>query len=123
MRGLAILAGFLIAAGAIAQPYTPTPPGLKAPAPAAAAALSGGEALFVAKCGMCHRRMGMGTLLLSRRGSPDTAELEKRKDLTRDYIVQAARSGIGNMPRISRGEVDDVQLGAIASYLANGATR
>jgi mono/diheme cytochrome c family protein len=118
-----IPAVLLSAAGAFAQPYTPPPPGLKAPATVTAPAASSGEALFAAKCGMCHRKMGMGTVLLGRRVSPDTAELEKRKDLTRDYIVQAARSGIGNMPRISRGEVNDVQLGAIASYLVHGAAR
>jgi len=123
MRRLLVPIALLVAAGALAQPYTPPPPNLKAPPPSTASAPAGGEALFVEKCGMCHRRMGMGTVLLARRGTPDTAELEKRKDLTADYIVQAARSGIGNMPRISRGEVNDVQLGAIASYLVHGAVR
>jgi len=123
MRRLVILFAVTTAAGALAQPYTPPPPGVTAPAPAASAAPSVGATLFVEKCGMCHRRMGMGTVLLGRRVSPDTAELEKRRDLTRDYIVQAARSGIGNMPRISRGEVDDGQLDAIANYLVHAAPR
>jgi mono/diheme cytochrome c family protein len=123
MKSLLIPAALLAAAGALAQPYTPPPAGVKAPAPSTSTKVSAGAALFAQKCGMCHRQMGMGTLLLARRGSPATAELEKRDDNSRDYIVQAARSGIGNMPRISRGEVDDEQLDAIASYLTDGAVR
>ncbi len=78
------------------------------------------EALFVEKCGMCHRQMGMGTVLLARRMDPAIARLEQRDDLTPDYVKQAARMGIGNMPRIGRGEVSDAQLDRIATYLAKG---
>jgi len=78
------------------------------------------EALFVEKCGMCHRQMGMGTIILARRVDPAVAMLEARTDLPTDFVVQAARSGIGNMPRISRGEVSDAQLQTIARYLAKG---
>jgi mono/diheme cytochrome c family protein len=78
------------------------------------------EALFVEKCGMCHRQMGMGTVILARRMEPAKAILEKRDDLKPAYVIAAARSGIGNMPRISRGEVSDAQLKIIADYLAKG---
>lgn len=76
------------------------------------------EALFVEKCGMCHRQMGMGTIILARRVDPAVAMLEARKDLPAELVIQAARAGIGNMPRISRGEVSDAQLQVIAQYLA-----
>lgn len=76
------------------------------------------EALFVEKCGMCHREMGMGTVILARRMEPAKAMLEKRTDLPADLIVSAARNGVGNMPRISRGEVSDAQLKVISDYLA-----
>jgi len=75
------------------------------------------EALFVEKCGMCHRQMGMGTVLLARRMDPAKAMLEKRSDLTAAYVIASVRNGIGNMPRISRGEVSDSQLKVIAEYL------
>ena len=78
------------------------------------------EALFVEKCGMCHRQMGMGTVILARRMNPAVAMLEARPDLPADFVIQAARAGIGNMPRISRGEVSDAQLQVIARYLAKG---
>jgi cytochrome c5 len=78
------------------------------------------EALFVEKCGMCHRQMGMGTIILARRVDPAVAMLEARPDLPVDFVIQAARAGIGNMPRISRGEVSDAQLKVIAAYLAKG---
>ena len=76
------------------------------------------EALFVEKCGMCHRQMGMGTVILARRMNPAVAMLEARQDLNPDFVIQAARSGIGNMPRMQRGEVSDEQLAIIARYLA-----
>lgn len=78
------------------------------------------EALFVQKCSMCHRQMGMGTVILARRMPPDKAMLEQRDDLSADLVQAAVRQGIGNMPRIGRGEVSDEQLGRIATYLAKG---
>ncbi|MFC2953897.1 c-type cytochrome [Marinicaulis aureus] len=76
-----------------------------------------GKALFERSCAMCHRDMGMGTGLLARR--VDVAKLEDRSDLNADYIIQAARIGIGNMPVITRGEVSDEELQAIADYLTS----
>jgi cytochrome c5 len=76
------------------------------------------EALFVEKCGMCHREMGMGTVILARRMDPAKAMLERRNDLPADFVISAARHGIGNMPRISRGEVSDAQIKIISDYLA-----
>ena len=81
-----------------------------------------GKSLFREKCAMCHGVGGMGTGLLARRMDPALAELEKRTDLTPDYVTQAARSGIGNMPMIARGEVSDAQMAAIAAYLSKGKT-
>jgi mono/diheme cytochrome c family protein len=78
---------------------------------------SADERLYVEKCSMCHRQMGMGTVILARRMDPKVARLEARDDLTADYVTAAARMGIGNMPRISRGEVSDAQLAQIARYL------
>jgi mono/diheme cytochrome c family protein len=69
---------------------------------------------------MCHRQMGMGTVILARRMDPKVAMLEQRTDLNRDFIIQVARNGIGNMPRIQRGEVSDAQLETIATYLTKG---
>ena len=76
-----------------------------------------GEKLFLAKCAMCHGAVGMGTGLLARR--VDEPLLEKRTDMDVDFIVQAARMGIGNMPAIPRGEVSDADMKQIAEYLVN----
>ena len=81
------------------------------------------EALFVEKCGMCHRQMGMGTVLLGRRVDPKHAMLEQRTDLTSALITVAVRGGLGNMPRLSRGEVSDAQLARITAYLTKPKER
>ncbi|MGB3794856.1 MAG: cytochrome c [Alteraurantiacibacter sp.] len=79
---------------------------------------TGGEALYVEYCAMCHNANGMGTGLLARRR--EVALLEERGDLAAVFVVIAARGGIGNMPAIPRGEVTDADLQAIAGYLAAG---
>jgi mono/diheme cytochrome c family protein len=75
------------------------------------------EALYVEKCSMCHRQMGMGTVILARRLGPDKAILENRNDLIAAYIQVVVRTGAGNMPRITRGEVSDQQLATITEHL------
>lgn len=80
-----------------------------------------GKALFTERCGMCHQTNGMGVGILSRRpGDASKGLLEQREDLSAAVIRVVVRTGIGNMPRISRGEVSDPQLAAIADYLSRG---
>jgi len=86
-----------------------------------AAAARDGKALFQAKCMMCHGKTGMGTGLLARRVKP--AELLLRTDLKSDFVVQAARLGIGNMPAIPRGQVSDADLKKIGDFLATPPAR
>ncbi|BAK67456.1 putative cytochrome c [Sphingobium sp. SYK-6] len=97
-----------------AGPPPPPPPLTAAARPDA----TGGERLYIQHCGMCHGPGGMGSGLLARR--TDEPLLEARKDLDVDYVVQAARTGIGNMPPIPRGEVSDAEMQQIATYLASG---
>jgi mono/diheme cytochrome c family protein len=108
--------GVLLAAGAaIAQGPPPAPkPETRSSRPAA----TGGEALYLEHCAMCHGPNGMGTGLLGRRIQP--ALLEERDNLPAQYVILAARQGIGNMPAIPRGEVSDEDLKQIADYLAAG---
>jgi cytochrome c5 len=75
------------------------------------------EALYVEKCSMCHRQMGMGTVILARRFDAVKAILENRSDLNAAYIAAVVRTGAGNMPRITRGEVSDQQLATITGHL------
>ena len=98
------------AAGPPSPPSPPSPLTLSARPNA-----KGGERLYVQYCGMCHGKGGMGTGLLARR--TDRPLLEERNDLTVDYVIQAARTGIGNMPPVPRGEVSDADIRQIAAYL------
>ena len=105
------------------SPAQPTQRGGPAPMPKPVTmvdrpAATGGEALYVEFCAMCHAPNGMGHGLLARR--VDTPDLEKRDNLPAEYVVLAARQGIGNMPPIPRGEVSDEEMQAIADYLAAG---
>jgi len=78
-----------------------------------------GQALFVEKCLMCHGKQGMGTGLLGRRVQPP--ELLLRGDLSAAFVSRVARVGLGNMLAITRGEVSDLQLDAIANYLEDNS--
>ena len=128
MRALAFGLVLVVAVGAWAAESPPPPPSEGTQVRNATGGAmqdrtshSAPEALFVEKCGMCHRQMGMGTVILARRMEPAKAMLEKRGDLTVAYVIASVRNGIGNMPRISRGEVSDPQLKVIAQYLTKGA--
>jgi len=114
MKRLMML-GLLLAGGAaIAQ----APPSPKPETLASRPAATGGEALYLEHCASCHAPNGMGTGLLARRVQP--ALLEARDNLPAQYVIMAARQGIGNMPAIPRGEVSDDELKQIADYLAAG---
>ncbi len=80
-----------------------------------------GKALYTERCGMCHQTNGMGVGILARRpGDASKGLLEDRTDLSAAFVKVVVRNGIVNMPRISRGEVSDPQLDAIANYLSRG---
>src|SRR5689334_2537816 len=80
-----------------------------------------GKALFTQRCGMCHQTIGMAVGILSRRpNDPSKGLLEQRTDLSSAFIRTVVRTGINNMPRISRAEVSNPELAAIADYLAKG---
>jgi mono/diheme cytochrome c family protein len=88
---------------------------------AAAADAADGKALYVQRCGMCHQGIGMAVGILSRRpNDPSKGLLEERADLSSAVIRTVVRTGISNMPRISRAEVSDSELATIAAYLARG---
>lgn len=90
-------------------------------AQATAAEELSGKALFTTRCGMCHQTNGMGVSILSRRpGDTSKGLLEQRDNLSAEFVYTVARSGTGNMPRISRGEVSDEELRLIALYLSRG---
>ncbi len=76
------------------------------------------EKLYLEHCAMCHGPGGMGQGLLARR--MDQPDLEKRADLTAEYVIAAVRTGMGNMPPVTRGELSDEQLEEIAQYLEAG---
>lgn len=111
-----VIAALVLAGGAAIAQAPPPPP--KPTTLASRPGVTGGEALYIEHCASCHGPNGMGTGLLARRVQP--ALLEARGNLPAQYVIIAARQGIGNMPAIPRGEVSDEELRAIAEYLAAG---
>lgn len=81
-----------------------------------------GAVLFSNQCGSCHLAGGMGTNLLTKQRMligepPEKGQLVNRTDLTRSYVKYVVRNGKMAMPRLSRVEVTDAELAAIAGYL------
>lgn len=81
------------------------------------ASADAGERLYGSKCAFCHVGRNTGAIMLGRRLGNDMAELHTRTDLDADYVKAVVRSGIVNMPPISRVDVTDEELGKIAEYL------
>ncbi len=75
------------------------------------------QALWKRHCGPCHLEGGTGTFMLARRLGAERALLEKRTDLTAQYVQTVVRHGIQSMPRFSRAELPDEELAQIARYL------
>ncbi len=119
--GVLILLGFSACSSgadkAVAPEQSKGPPPMPAPETVSSRPNPGpGERLYLDKCAMCHGPAGMGTGLLARR--TEQPLLEKRTDLTPEFVIQAVRMGIGNMPAIPRGEASDAELKQIADYLS-----
>ncbi len=112
------------ATAAGAPPPMPPPYQMRAPLPPGDR-LSGakdGAALFSNRCGACHLAGGMGTNLLTKErvaaGEPPASGLlANRQDLTRTYIKVVVRHGKLAMPRLTRVDVTDDELDAIAQFL------
>jgi mono/diheme cytochrome c family protein len=81
-----------------------------------------GAALFSNRCGACHLPGGMGTNMLTRQRvlagePPESGLLANRKDLTQSYVKVIVRRGKRAMPSLTRVEVTDAELDAIARFL------
>jgi len=81
-----------------------------------------GEQLFSQICGYCHLTFGMGTNVLTARRMalglpPHTGLLANRTDLSAAYIKQVVRTGVGDMPRITRVDLTDSELAKVSEYL------
>ena len=112
------------AKGPAGGPPPPPPYQMRAALPAGdrLAPQTDGEVLFSNRCGSCHLAGGMGTNLLTKQqmmaGQPPAmGMLSNRTDLTADYVKSVVRQGKVAMPRLSRTEVTDAELDAIANYL------
>jgi mono/diheme cytochrome c family protein len=127
MNRATLLAGLLaVTAGALADPGPPPIPvyQMRDPMPAGDRLAAGrdGAALFSNRCGACHLAGGMGTNMLAQMRiqagqPPEGALLTNRKDLTRIYVKTVVRRGYLAMPKLTRVEVTDAELDAIALYL------
>jgi mono/diheme cytochrome c family protein len=81
-----------------------------------------GAALYSNRCGACHLIGGMGTNLLTQQRilqgePPANGLLTNRKDLTQTYVRFVVRHGKLAMPPLTRVEVTDAELDAIAAFL------
>lgn len=81
------------------------------------------KAVFEHSCGYCHFPGGMGTNLLTKqmmmmKRPPSDGLLTNRRDLLPDYVKAVVRGGKGAMPAQTRVDLSDVELNAVAAYLA-----
>jgi mono/diheme cytochrome c family protein len=126
--GVLVIVTCVMAAGpqrsAANGPGPPPPYQMRATVPVGERLAAGrdGQALFSNICGTCHLAGGMGTNMLTKLRvmagqPPETGLLANRKDLTQTYVKFVVRHGIRAMPRLTRVEVTDAELDAVALYL------
>jgi mono/diheme cytochrome c family protein len=78
-----------------------------------------GHVTYLAHCGICHLEGGTGTFMLARRLGKQRALLAEHTDLTPAYVEAIVRNGLNSMPAITRVEITDQELAAVADYLAH----
>lgn len=97
-------------AGALARPLHSSPAGTR------------GREVFELRCAMCHADSALapGTMALGQRVTGIDRVLERRRGgLSADYVRQVVRTGLDRMPPISRVELGDTDVDAVADYLAS----
>ncbi len=119
LAGLPVLAAGAPPAMPLYQIRAPVPEGDRL------GAAKDGAALFSNRCGACHLAGGMGTNLLTKErvaagDPPQSGMLTNRQDLAPAYIKVVVRQGKLAMPRLTRVDVTDAELDAIARFLAKG---
>jgi mono/diheme cytochrome c family protein len=128
MVGIASMAGHVAAVAKPPQggppPGPPPPYQMREQLPVGDRTATGanGQILFSNRCGACHLIGGMGTNLLTKErlqlGEPPAmGMLTNRQDLTELYVKTVVRYGKLAMPRLTRVDVTDAELDAIAKYL------
>jgi mono/diheme cytochrome c family protein len=128
LPGVALL-GLTLApsAASVARAADPAPYIDWTPAPVTATAgAPPGYVLFQEACSVCHGsgpgKPGTRALTTKYQGK-EPALLEKRTDLTADYIKYTVRHGVSVMPPFRKTELSDRDLDAIAAYLSRNQKR
>lgn len=117
MRAVACTAPLAIAltmAALVAVPASPTLASTSSQAPNAEPT---GAQLYQRKCAICHDKGGSGTFMLERRPGMTKPILAERTDLRAPFVKTVVRNGMVNMPALTKVELSDAQLDAIANYL------
>lgn len=104
--------GMLLAAGATGRVLADES---VAPAPAPVPVVM--PDIYRTACAPCHANGGFGVRVLADRPGPDRSILHDGTVLPAAAIRAIVRNGMGHMPAMSRVEVSDAELDAIAAYL------
>ena len=93
-------------------------------APEVTVASVSGEALYGTHCARCHNPgtdgVYPGTQQLALTRGEGQAVLLQRDDITPGYVRQVVRHGIGAMATFRPSEISDLELDALAAYVASG---
>ena len=78
---------------------------------------SKGHEIFKAWCQPCHGEVGPGTYMLEKRLGKEQSRIDRRTDLTGDYIRYVVRNGLNGMLPFRQTEVTDGELKDVIDYL------
>ena len=78
---------------------------------------SKGHEIFKAWCQPCHGEVGPGTYMLEKRLGKEQSHIDRRTDLTGDYIRYVVRNGLNGMLPFRQTEVTDGELKDVIDYL------
>jgi mono/diheme cytochrome c family protein len=82
-----------------------------------------GKATYDRRCASCHAagKEHPGTAMIGYKRGLQSAVLTDRSDLRAEYVKKIVRGGLLEMPPFRPTEISDVELAAVAQYLATGS--
>ncbi|MFY9555683.1 MAG: c-type cytochrome [Blastocatellia bacterium] len=105
-KGLILLTAFIVSSYALA---TETPAGGTATPPA------DGNAVYAAKCAICHAKDGRGLPNWRSKGQPDFTDAKWQKSRTDAQITEATKNGKGKFMPAFKAKLSEEEIAAVVA--------
>jgi cbb3-type cytochrome c oxidase subunit III len=109
LKALSVLIAIIISSYAVASGGSANP--------GAAIAVADGNALYTAKCAICHNKDGSGLPNWRSKGQPDFTDAKWQKSRTDAQIFDATKNGKGKFMPAFKAKMSDEEITAVVARI------